>query len=173
MKIIIYKTLFLFSITMIYSLSSAAQRVNNPDFARKLKDLLPHNVPVISIDQASENNSNFIFLDAREEGEYEVSHIPRAILIGYDNFQISSLDNISKEDPIIVYCSIGYRSDIIGGKLKKAGYKKVYNLYGSIFEWVNQGHEIVNNKGEPTKNLHTYNRKWSKWVENPEVVKVY
>ena len=47
-----------------------------------------------------------------------------------------------------MYCSIGKRSEKVTQKLKKAGYNNVSNLYGGIFEWVNQGNEVVdtNNK---------------------------
>ena len=40
---------------------------------------------------------------------------------------------------IIVYCSIGVRSEDIGEKLKELGYTKILNLYGGIFDWKNKG----------------------------------
>ena len=57
--------------------------------------------------------------------------------------------------------------------MKKAGFSNVYNLYGSIFEWANQGHRLVDKGGQPTFKLHTYNKKWSKWVDNAKIEKVW
>jgi len=53
------------------------------------------------------------------------------------------------------------------------GYKNVYNLYGSIFEWVNDGNEVVDKNNKPTDEVHTYNKKWSKWVEEGKAKKIW
>jgi len=83
------------------------------------------------------------------------------------------VSDIDKETTLVVYCSIGYRSDKIGGQLKKAGFNRVFNLYGSIFEWVNRGYTVVDKAGHPTNRLHTYNKHWSRWVDNPKIEKIY
>ncbi len=117
--------------------------------------------------------SNMVILDARERSEYEVSHLPNAVFIGYNNFEKKLVDSLAKDRPIVVYCSIGYRSEKIGEKLQKLGFTKVYNLYGSIFEWVNQGNVVVDKNGQPTKKVHTYNKNWSRWVEDGKAEKVW
>jgi rhodanese-related sulfurtransferase len=45
-----------------------------------------------------------------------------------------------------VYCSIGKRSDEITKMLGEAGFTNARNLYGGIFEWVNQGHPVFNSQ---------------------------
>src|SRR5690606_42136192 len=50
--------------------------------------------------------------------------------------------DIPKQSTIVVYCAVGNRAERIGEKLLKAGYKHVYNLYGGIFEWMNQGNPV-------------------------------
>ena len=50
----------------------------------------------------------------------------------------------SKSDTIVLYCSIGYRSEKIGEKLVEMGYGHVFNLYGGIFEWVNRDLPVYN-----------------------------
>ena len=72
-----------------------------------------------------------------------------------------------------MYCSIGYRSEKVGEELKKMGFKNVYNLYGSIFEWVNQGNEVVDENEKVTEKVHTYNKRWSKWIEDGKAEKVW
>lgn len=122
---------------------------------------------------SDENLNDYLILDAREKEEYNISHIQNAEYIGYNKFDITSLDDVDKTQAIVVYCSIGYRSEKIGEKLQKAGFTNVYNLYGSIFEWVNQGNEVVTLEKQSTSEIHTYNKNWSKWVFNKKYKKVW
>ena len=52
----------------------------------------------------------------------------------------------------------------------KAGFTNVYNLNGSIFKWFNQGYKIVNSDGKRTDKIHGYNKKWSKWIKNGDII---
>lgn len=144
----------------------------NPDFDKKVASYLNFTVPTIN-SNIVKNMPNAVLLDARERNEYDVSHIPKALFIGFNTFEKDVIKDIPKDQPIVVYCSIGYRSEKIGEKLLKMGYKKVYNLYGSIFEWVNQGNPVVDNNNMPTLKVHTFNKSWGKWVDKDKVVKVY
>jgi len=69
-----------------------------------------------------------IILDAREKKEFKVSCLPGAQNIGYDRLDKELLKGLSKEDTIVVYCTVGYRSEKVGEYLKKRGFKHVYNL---------------------------------------------
>jgi rhodanese-related sulfurtransferase len=144
----------------------------NPDFDKKVSQMLSFSVKTISPSDLS-RQTNVLVLDARERSEYDVSHLPNALFIGYNNFEKKALDTIPKDKPIVVYCSIGYRSEKIGEKLKKMGYTKVYNLYGSIFEWLNQGYPVVDKNGQATNKVHTFNKAWSRWVEEGKAEKIW
>ena len=133
-----------------------------------LKGLLSHNVPEIGVLEASNKLGNAVFLDAREPNEFSVSHIEGAILVGYDNFELSNIPALQKNKPIIVYCSVGYRSEKITEKLLQAGFSDVANLYGGIFEWVNHGLPVVNDIG-PTEKVHAYNRSWGIWLKKDDL----
>lgn len=100
-------------------------------------------------------------LDTREPDEYHISHLPGARHIGFSKFHLKTLQNLPQNTPIIVYCSVGYRSGKIGQKLTAAGYTHVHNLRGGIFAWANQGHPLLDHENNPTKTVHGYNRKWS------------
>ena len=165
--------ILIFIITFTVSFSQDIQvRCINPRFDQLVDNYLDYSVSAISVADAFESKSDYIFLDSREKEEYNTSHIENAIHIGYDDLNVDSIKQIlPKEKAIIIYCSIGYRSEKIGEILVQNGYLNVQNLYGSIFEWVNQHHLIVDNKGKPTTALHTYNKKWSKWVENDDINK--
>ena len=110
-----------------------------------------------------------LVLDAREREEYEVSHIPGARFVGYDDFEIEALVDVDKSRPIIVYCSVGYRSGKVAELLQEAGYTEVSNLYGGIFYWVNTDHPVVDEKGSTTR-VHTYNKQWGTWLTKGEKV---
>lgn len=144
----------------------------NPEFDKKIASWLKFTVPTVS-PEGVKKMPDVVLLDARERAEYDVSHLPKAIFIGYNTFEKDVLKDMAKDKPIVVYCSIGYRSEKIGEKLQKMGFTKVYNLYGSIFEWVNQGNQVVDNQGVATKKVHTFNRSWSKWVDRDKAEKVY
>ena len=77
----------------------------------------------------------------------------------------------NKNSKIVVYCSLGVRSEDVAEKLKKAGYSNVYNLYGGIFEWKNNDLEVLNLNEKPTDSIHIYSKAWSKWLKKG--VKVY
>jgi rhodanese-related sulfurtransferase len=122
-------------------------------------------VPYIRIEDFKKLNTPII-LDTREKKEFDVSHIKNAYYIGYDKFNSKTVKEKYKNlnDTIIVYCSVGIRSETIGTKLKKMGYKNVFNLYGGIFEWKNKEEEVINNSQIPTENVHAYSKEWSKYL---------
>ncbi len=124
-------------------------------------------VPYITVSELLQKE-NMVLLDSREKVEYETSHIENALCVGYDQFKLKKVKKLLPKDkntPIVVYCSLGIRSEDVGEKLQKAGYKNVYNLYGGIFEWKNQDQTVVDNKGETTENIHTFNEDWSIWLK--------
>ena len=146
------------------------QRIKNLDYRLLLSGLLAHSVNEISVEQADSMKSTALFVDSREYKEYEVSHIDKAISVGYDQLDLSALNHIDKQEEIIVYCSVGYRSEKVAKKLHEMGFKNVYNLYGGIFEWKNQGKEVVNMKNEVTDSVHAYNKIWGIWLRKGEKV---
>lgn len=135
-------------------------------FDEKMQSLYKNTVPLINSDQLKElkDQKELYILDTRAPEEYEVSHIPNAQLIDYDNFKKSDVKSIPKDAEVIVYCSVGYRSERIGEKLQKMGYENVSNLYGGIFDWKNQGNTVINKNNLPTDSVHTYNANWSQWL---------
>lgn len=139
-------------------------QVKSKAYSFTLSKLLSHTVPEISVTEAA-SQEDVLFLDAREVREFEVSRIQNALFVGYDNFDTATVSEIHKEQSIIVYCSVGYRSEKIAEKLLDLGFSDVSNLYGGIFEWKNQGFSVVDNKNELTENVHAYDRIWGVWLK--------
>ncbi|MEO1516073.1 MAG: rhodanese-like domain-containing protein [Bacteroidota bacterium] len=147
--------------------------LSNQQLDEKLQKMLDFDIPLIGAEEVKKRQGEIVLFDTRERPEYETSHIAGARHIGYRHFDETQLADIDKDAPIVLYCSVGYRSEKIGQKLRKAGYQNVYNLYGSIFNWADKGYPLVNHKGEPTKSLHTYNQRWGRWVERQDIQKVW
>ena len=141
-----------------------------------LSDLLKiHNqrsIPYISVQELAMPKTEAIILDAREVKEYSVSHLKNAVYVGYEEFNIETILKTieDKNQKIVVYCSLGIRSEDIGEKLKKAGYTNVLNLYGGIFEWKNNNFTIFDLDEEETEKVHAFNEDWSKWLKKGEKV---
>lgn len=169
-KGLIYTILSL-SIFTCFGQDIEKSKVGDTGYELILNTLLSHTVPEMNVTTLKDNLETYVLLDAREEEEFSVSHIPNAKYIGYDYFTSDSLAKIDKSQPIVVYCSVGYRSEKISEKLQKLGYKEVYNLYGGIFEWVNQGNAVVSGElGETTEQVHAYDRVWGTWLKKGEKV---
>ncbi|WP_273568157.1 rhodanese-like domain-containing protein [Maribacter halichondriae] len=128
-----------------------------------LKKFNKESVPYIQVEELS-GNDIVLLLDAREKEEFEVSHLEDALWVGHKTFEIDTLlKKVPKKNKqIVVYCSIGVRSENIGEKLQKAGYTNVKNLYGGIFEWKNRGYPVYNADGIETENVHAFSKHWGK-----------
>jgi rhodanese-related sulfurtransferase len=131
-----------------------------------LKKHNTNSVPYISVQELAMPKTEALILDAREISEYNVSHLKDAIHIGYTNFYIEAIQKKIKDknQQIVVYCSLGIRSETIAEQLKKAGYKNVFNLYGGIFEWKNNNFKVYDLEQKETENIHVYSESWSKWL---------
>lgn len=158
----------LFFIFVLFTFTAFGQ---SAEYKKMLKKYYS-DFPTISINDAYHkiDQSNVYFIDTREQKEFDVSHIKNARCVGYDNFDISSVKDIAKDAEIIVYCSIGARSQTIGEKLKAAGYTNVKNLYGGMFHWANRKYPMVDNDSNRTTKIHGFAKDWGKWVTNGIVV---
>lgn len=117
---------------------------------------------------ALKKERNVFLLDARKIEEFETSHLKDAIWVGYNSFNLKRITSLipEKEHPIVVYCSVGVRSEDIGEKLKKAGYTNVKNLYGGIFLWKNLGYTVYDNSDKPTEKVHVFGKEWAPLLTN-------
>lgn len=133
-----------------------------------LKGLYDSSFPVLNPAQIT-NLATYQVLDAREIKEYEVSHLQNATWVGHETFNLKSVAKLDKNKPVLIYCTVGARSEEIGKILQKEGFTRVYNLYGGIVHWVNEGRPVFT-KGKPTQKVHTYSQPWSVWLIKGEKV---
>lgn len=132
-----------------------------------LKLLIPRDISYIEVNELSAlaSRPDIIILDTRSREEYNVSHIYGAKWVGYEDFRLDEVRHIPKDMGVVLYCSVGYRSNQIGKKLQEAGYRDIKNLYGGIFEWVNQDNWVYAN-GKKTKNIHPHSHAWGIWLSH-------
>lgn len=131
--------------------------------------MLEHSVPEVRPEEVSQDSA-MLFLDARERDEFEVSRIRGARYVGYLDFDLQRLEGTDRSTPIIVYCSVGYRSEKIAKRLIDNGFSNVYNLVGGIFGWSNAQRQIVDKDGAHTNEVHGFDRLWGKWLIHADVV---
>ena len=105
-----------------------------------------------------------VLLDSRALNEYKTSHLQDAKFAGSEKEVLKATRDLNSTDAIVVYCSVGYRSSKLAVNLQELGFKNVYNLEGSIFQWANEGRPVYS-KGVQVKRVHPFNRKWGKLLE--------
>ncbi len=154
-------------IALIALVSMSISACGQKTFDQKLESMYQRTVPLIrpaTLDSLRQQQP-VVLLNTRTPEEYAVSHLPDARFVNYDTFHPEDIQDLAQEATVVVYCAVGYRSERVGEQLQQAGYQHVQNLYGGIFEWKNEGREVVNPLGQPTDSVHTYNRNWSKWLK--------
>jgi len=164
--------MFLWILTFLISTSTMAEisfeGKSFDDVAMELNK--KHNVLYKTTYELKDKIDQYIVLDARDQKEFNVSHIKNAIHVGFKDFDYKSIrPMLTPNKEIVVYCSIGYRSAVVAQKLMDKGHK-AFNFYGGIFDWFNRGNPIVDNENKLTERIHGYNKKWSVWVKRGEVV---
>jgi rhodanese-related sulfurtransferase len=107
----------------------------------------------------SDSTARPILLDARSPEEYAVSHLPGAHRVDPEATSFPTLDTLSRDRPVVVYCSVGYRSARIASRLQEQGFNDAVNLKGSIFRWANEGRTVVRD-GTPVQAVHPYDDTW-------------
>ncbi len=131
---------FLFYESGIYTwrMTKKVQRIK----AKEATQIIAHQTPTI--------------LDARTEEEFALSHIEGAL-----RFEESLLDSLPKNHPVLVYCTIGVRSNRVARQLRNAGFSLVYDMKDGILGWANSELPVVNSAGLPSDSIHTYNKSFS------------
>lgn len=106
-----------------------------------------------------------VLLDARSQEEYTVSHLRGARRVEPGAEAYPSLDTLTADRPIVVYCSVGYRSAGVAQTLREQGFTNVFNLKGSIFRWANEARPVYRN-GRRVEAVHPYDTSWGTLLED-------
>ena len=93
------------------------------------------------IDTASARDlENAVFVDVREQDEWDEGHIPGALYLGRGNLE-SRIESAvpDKTQPVVVYCAAGNRSVFATKTLEALGYENVSSLAGGYVDWKRNG----------------------------------
>jgi thioredoxin len=96
-----------------------------------------NNLTADAFEKEITTKENIQILDVRTPGEFFGGHIKNALQADWNDkaeFE-RRLAFIDKDKPVYVYCLAGGRSAAAADKMRKAGYKNVYELSGGTNAW--------------------------------------
>ncbi|BAP58346.1 oxygen-dependent tRNA uridine(34) hydroxylase TrhO [Candidatus Tachikawaea gelatinosa] len=87
------------------------------------------------------NDPSVIFIDIRNQYEYEIGHFNRAIVMPYNTFRDQLLSIITtfknqKHKKIVIYCTGGIRCEKASAWMKHHNFENVYQVQGGIIQYV-------------------------------------
>jgi rhodanese-related sulfurtransferase len=98
----------------------------------------------VSVTEAAQKyEAGVIMLDVREPEEWEQFHIPGATLIPLGELP-ARVDELPRDQEIVVVCRTGNRSQQGRDILLDAGYQPVSSMAGGMVDWQAQGYPTVN-----------------------------
>jgi len=89
---------------------------------------------VQQLQQRQENGDKFLLLDVREPNEFAFAHIEGSLHIPLRQLP-ERVEELDKDQEIVVLCHHGMRSQQACLFLEQAGFYRLYNLKGGIDAW--------------------------------------
>jgi rhodanese-related sulfurtransferase len=97
----------------------------------------------VSVSTAAElRDSGAFILDVREPSEWDEIHVPGSTLIPLGQLE-SSLNQVPKDQKVVVICRSGNRSQTGRDILTSAGFENVTSVSGGIRAWQSAGYPTV------------------------------
>lgn len=93
-------------------------------------------------------------IDVRTEGEYEKTHIDRALNVSYFSGHFRKVVDtigLDKGIPLLIYCETQHRSLFAAKKLYKAGFNKIIDLDKGMMNWRKNEFPYYSNTTQSTK----------------------
>lgn len=112
---------------------------NIPELKQLQKNLNKNNSNLISLTIPELKNKmkkeDIYIIDLRPKDEFDAGHLPGAHNIPYDKID-DEMDRLPKDKEMVIYCRgrLCPYSDIVGNKLKLAGYS-VETFHNTVWEW--------------------------------------
>jgi sulfur-carrier protein adenylyltransferase/sulfurtransferase len=101
--------------------------------------------PTISLREAADLlGEDALFLDVREQGEWDLGHVPDAVHIPLGLLEDRVADELpDREREVVVYCAHGRRSLAALATLRALGYERSRHLTDGFEEWEKSGFPVV------------------------------
>jgi phage shock protein E len=146
MELKMKKLIPLFALLLIFALAAcggaapAAPAAEAPEASSVDLESLPQDVDINTVYEI-QNDPNVFMLDVREQEEYDDRHIPGINLIPMSTIQ-DRLDEIPKDQTVIVTCRTGNRSNQVTEFLRANGFDNAHNMPGGIVAWEEAGYPV-------------------------------
>jgi sulfur-carrier protein adenylyltransferase/sulfurtransferase len=124
-------------------------------------------VPTVGLREASELiGGDTVFLDVREQGEWDLGHVPGAVHVPRGSLE-SRIEQVipDRSSRIVAYCASGNRSAFAAQTLTDLGYRHVENLIDGFVDWERNGYPVV----VPSTLTPEQRRRYSRHLLIPEV----
>ena len=106
-----------------------------------------------------------IIIDARTPQEFKTSHLENALL-----FNQELIDTLSKETPLLIYCTVGVRSNNLANQLSEKRIYRNLRIKEGILGWANDELPLVNEQGAITDKIHVYSKFFTSFLKNGKAV---
>jgi rhodanese-related sulfurtransferase len=83
-----------------------------------------------------------VLLDVREPKEWNMAHIPGAILVPLGELEAKVEAAVPRDSSVVVYCASGNRSAVAADVMQEMGYSDVASMAGGIRGWADAGGEV-------------------------------
>lgn len=82
---------------------------------------------------------DFVLIDVREPGEFEINRIPGSVLVPKGEFlNGNAIGDLPGDKQVVLHCKSGVRSAEVLAIVKGAGYGDAVHVGGGVVAWVNQ-----------------------------------
>ncbi len=90
----------------------------------------PQVVPVIPTISGENPQTTMLYVDVREDSEWDAGHVAGAIHVKLGGILAGNVSTIPKDQPVALYCHSGRRAGEALQALQKLGYSNVVNAGG-------------------------------------------
>lgn len=103
---------------------------------------------------ASPHKPRPVLLDVRPADAFAESHLAGALSVPNQYSLAETLSALPKNQPVVVYCFVGYSASEAALRLTASGRPHVWNLDGGIVQWLDEG-RMVERNGAAIRDVHS------------------
>jgi rhodanese-related sulfurtransferase len=82
------------------------------------------------------SKANVVYLDVREPNEWNLGHLPGAMVLPRGNLESNIEARVGRDETIVIYCARGNRSALAADTLQQMGYEHVTSMAEGIGGWI-------------------------------------
>src|SRR5262247_4452801 len=95
---------------------------------------MPDDISAQDLKTRLDRKQPLVLLDVREDWETKLCRLENATHIPIEEIELR-VEELNREDEIVVYCHHGVRSAAVADYLRQLGYAKAVNLAGGLDQW--------------------------------------